>query len=388
MRVPLRLFPLAAAGLLACTAPNAQLDGPDLADAYDGAVAPDEGAGRGADLSSSIDLGGDDLAGAAAEDLAGAAADMATAAADLASSADLAIVPGSKCTIGGTQYAGGTLRPGNPCQHCQPALSTSAWSDRPDGTGCGAGLICASGACAAGCLIAASYHAPDTVNPANTCESCQPDRATSAWSPLPDGTSCGGANECVGGACTGGCKIGGVSYPAGTKNPANPCEACRPGASTTAWSPDDGASCGPGKVCLGDQCESGCFIDGFFHPPGAAGLPLPIGLPPEVSASCVTCEPLVSTSAWTPLADGTLCTTDAFPLPFPGAQPDGVCKMKRCEPRCFVNTTAYPVGAVHPTEKCQECVGGQAPFFFTGWGDRLDGTACGPGKTCQAGDCK
>ena len=56
-----------------------------------------------------------------------------------------------------------------------------------DGTApssCEPGAICHDGKCELGCLIGEILRAPDTFNPSNPCESCQPTLDTSAWSPV------------------------------------------------------------------------------------------------------------------------------------------------------------------------------------------------------------
>jgi hypothetical protein len=50
------------------------------------------------------------------------------------------------CLIGGLAYVSGDVNPANPCQGCWPATSTSAWSDLPDETSCSGGACC-SGTC-------------------------------------------------------------------------------------------------------------------------------------------------------------------------------------------------------------------------------------------------
>ncbi len=70
-----------------------------------------------------------------------------------------------------------------------------------------------------------------------------------------DGTSCGSGGICHTGACVSGCEIGAVYYTAAAANPDDPCESCQPGASTTAWSNvTDGTGCGNGQVCGHGQC--------------------------------------------------------------------------------------------------------------------------------------
>jgi hypothetical protein len=78
-----------------------------------------------------------------------------------------------------------------------------------------------------------------------------------------DGACCSGL-ICVQRSCRQGCRIDGKVYRAGTRNPANPCEGCRPGKSTTAWSPlNDGVSCNDGNRCTsGTVCQSGVCSGG------------------------------------------------------------------------------------------------------------------------------
>lgn len=54
---------------------------------------------------------------------------------------------GGACFINGTPVTSGSTSPSDACQTCQPAVSTTAYKTAPDGTSCGAGLTCHSGAC-------------------------------------------------------------------------------------------------------------------------------------------------------------------------------------------------------------------------------------------------
>ncbi len=47
-----------------------------------------------------------------------------------------------KCLIDGVCYLSGDLRPGNTCEECNPSLSTTAWSVKPDGSACNDGNAC------------------------------------------------------------------------------------------------------------------------------------------------------------------------------------------------------------------------------------------------------
>jgi formylglycine-generating enzyme required for sulfatase activity len=92
------------------------------------------------------------------------------------------------CTVGGAPYAAGATDPANACQECTPSASTVAWTPLADGTGCGPGDVCAAGACTAGCWIGGAFYAPDTAKPGSACESCQPAMTTSTWSNIAGST--------------------------------------------------------------------------------------------------------------------------------------------------------------------------------------------------------
>jgi len=47
-----------------------------------------------------------------------------------------------KCLIDGICYLPGDLRPGNTCEECNPSLSTTAWSVKPNGSACNDGNAC------------------------------------------------------------------------------------------------------------------------------------------------------------------------------------------------------------------------------------------------------
>jgi hypothetical protein len=108
------------------------------------------------------------------------------------------------CDIGGTIYSNGSVNPGNACLECVPGQSTSGWSNEPDGLSCAGGEVCASGACTPDCYIGGNLVAPGTPSPANPCLSCQPATSTTSYSDVTDGTPCGTGLSCAGGVCCGG----------------------------------------------------------------------------------------------------------------------------------------------------------------------------------------
>jgi hypothetical protein len=184
-------------------------------------------AGADGGAAGSVGAGGSD--GGAA----GSASDGGAAGTDGA--AGSAPDAGPRCQIAGATFTPDAPNPANACQSCQPAKSATAWSDLETGTSCGTGKYCNAGACAAGCLIAGAFRAADAPNPANACQSCQPAKSATAWSNVADGASCGNGQICGNGACGTQCVIAGAVFASGAANPANACQICQPGTSTTAW---------------------------------------------------------------------------------------------------------------------------------------------------------
>ncbi len=204
---------------------------------------------------------------------------------------------GPGCFISGTYYAASAPNPANPCQGCVPATSTTSWTSLATGTACGAGEVCNAGACQTGCYIGGMFYASGAANPSNACQSCQPATSTTAWSNVSDGTSCG-SEICIGGVCGSGCVISGTTYTSGASNPANPCQSCQPATSSTSWTnSSDGTGCGAGEVCSGGTCGSGCFIGGTVYAPGTA----------NPANSCQSCQPGTSTTVWSNVPDETSC---------------------------------------------------------------------------------
>lgn len=81
------------------------------------------------------------------------------------------------------------------CTHPQAAAGSS----------CGSGAVCtASGRCAPGCWIGGVHYAPGTTRPDIACQECNPALSTSTWSNKPAGTACDDGNVCTNGdACNG-----------------------------------------------------------------------------------------------------------------------------------------------------------------------------------------
>jgi hypothetical protein len=270
----------------------------------------------------------------------------------------------SQCFIGGTVYASGASDQGNACQTCQPSASTSAWTEATDGTQCGTGGICHVGSCVSGCEIGGVYYATSALNPNNPCQTCQPGTSLSAWSNLSNGTACGNGQVCASGSCGNQCDIGGTIYGSNATNPTNACQSCQPGTSTTTWTVvANGTGCGSGEICNAAACAPGCFIGGTIYASGAA----------NPTNACQSCQPGTSATAWTAVATGTSCGSGE------------ICESANCESGCFIGGTTYAPGAANPANACQSC---QPLSSTTGWIAVPDGTVCGSGQTCTGGTCQ
>jgi hypothetical protein len=196
---------------------------------------------------------------------------------------------GAGCFVDNMTWTTGAVNPMNACEVCAPGISTTAWSMRASGEACGSGLICGSGTCAAQCFINGTLIADNALDPANSCERCIAAQSTTTWSSIADGTSCGAGHVCSTGACNTGCFIAQAFIDAGVSNSINACETCDPASSTTSWSAlDDGASCGSGVICENHACVSKCVIEGGFIDAGAI----------DPSTLCRACLPATSTSEY------------------------------------------------------------------------------------------
>jgi hypothetical protein len=228
--------------------------------------------------------------------------------------------PGS-CTIASVLYPGGTINPDNACLGCQPSSSTNAWSIvGADGTSCDVGKVCHTGACQAGCGMAAIFYPPDAPNPDNTCQTCQPTVSTTAWSNL-EGTRCDTRKVCHAGTCQFGCVIGSTFYSEDAVNPDNSCQFCNPRASVAGWSdvpPGPALRCGTGQVCHAGACQAGCCMGSSssctYYAPGAANPAYPNGCNSN-------CNPTVSITDWEKAPNGTSCYSGSVA----GVCTNGVC---------------------------------------------------------------
>ncbi len=106
----------------------------------------------------------------------------------------------SGCFIGGVFSSPGAGQPGNTiCETCEPATSTSAWTAASEGTVCAMNEMCHDGLCLSGCFINETFYAAGAADPGNACQTCQPAVSTTTWTNA-DGITCSGGT-CCSGAC-------------------------------------------------------------------------------------------------------------------------------------------------------------------------------------------
>jgi hypothetical protein len=271
------------------------------------------------------------------------------------------------CYIGGVQYTTNEPNPDNACQSCQPATSTSAWTNVSNGTGCGNGQICASGKCGIQCDIATVTYPSGTTDPMNACASCQPGTSTSAWTNLANGSGCASGKVCNAGSCDSDCFINGNLFVSGQLEPTYPCKSCQPTVSTTAWeSIPNGTACPNGEVCSSGACVSDCYIGTELYSSGT----------PEPGNSCKSCQPATNASTWTAVATGTPC----------GSDDTKVCSAGACIDDCYIAGNSYPQGTLDPANPCKSC---QRTVSISAWTDVSTGTACGAddSEVCNNGSC-
>ncbi|MHB1846624.1 MAG: FG-GAP repeat domain-containing protein, partial [Deltaproteobacteria bacterium] len=271
------------------------------------------------------------------------------------------------CYIGTAFYPSLSPDPTNSCQLCEPASSTSAWTPvtgaPPTGGTCGAGQVCDTGACTAGCYIGGAFVAPGTLESGNSCQACDPGQATLAYSPVtgpaPAGGACPTGDVCDQGSCQPGCYVSGSYYQVNAASPTNSCETCQNATSTSQFEPftglaPSGGTCSAGQICNAGACQAGCYIASTVVAPSAQ----------QSGDSCEQCVPASSTSGWTALTglppDGGTCASDQ------------VCDNGACTNGCYIGGSFLAQGATDPNHPCRSCDDGWSNQVwspsFTLWG--------------------
>jgi uncharacterized repeat protein (TIGR01451 family) len=274
------------------------------------------------------------------------------------------------CTVGGTVYTAGQPNPANPCQTCQPSVSTSAFTNIADGTACNDGNACTSNdVCTAGVCAGTPYTcaAPDQCHQAGTCNG----DGTCSFADVADGTACNDGNACTqtdtcqAGVCTGGnpvvCNASDPCHVAGVCNPAT-------GQCSTPNAPD-GTACNDGNACTtNDVCTNGT-CGGTAYSCAA----------PDQCHQAGTCNG-DGTCSYANKADGTTCN-DGNACTQTDTCQAGVCTGSN-PVVCAASDQCHVAGTCNPSTG--QCSNPNAPNGTT----CNDGNACTQTDTCQAGVCK
>jgi hypothetical protein len=189
------------------------------------------------------------------------------------------------CLIAGVCVAAGEGSGTSMCAVCNPAVANNKWSTKPGcctvDADCPAVQICdnpicdaATGTCGStpklGCCTSDA-----SCNDGDLCTTDSCNLATGAClivpKTCPDASNCEpGACDATTGQCTtnvkvGACSIGGSCQLAGQASAVEPCLTCQPLVSATQWTPAAGAACDDGEVCtLNDACTEKGSCLGVF----------------------------------------------------------------------------------------------------------------------------
>lgn len=202
----------------------------------------------------------------------------------------LTILPVDDCLIDGVCYAAGEHNPENDCQACVPQVSTTAWSNRPEGSVCGSGLDteCDSpDACDGAGLCEVNYKpdgtpCPDEF-PANVCSFDLCEAGACTHPPQPQGLACGNPSdtECDnpdlcdgGGACNPSREGAGVACGSQSDTNCDNPDSCNGLGGCVVNHEIEGATCSDSDVCTSaDSCVSGnCVGQSVLLPPMVVAL--------------------------------------------------------------------------------------------------------------------
>ena len=299
------------------------------------------------------------------------------------------------------------------CNSTGPLAHNCTIDDEANGTSCTADSLactvdqCKSGVCnhdtiqSGKCLIAGVCRSAGDENGPNECMTCQPSEAQNAFTAVGDGTACDTDNkactvdQCSGGLCNhdtiagGWCHIATECVQEGNANGDNECKTCQPSKNKTKFTnvADLTACDTDGKGCTIDQCKSGacdhaqlktgwCLIDGSCTAEDAT----------EGDNECRTCQPLVSTTKYSSVADTTPCDSDSKECTVDQCQ-SGVCDHQTVAAGwCKIDDACVAGGAKDATNECMTC---QPTVSKSLYKPVTNGTACtGDGKACTVDQCK
>lgn len=148
-----------------------------------------------------------------------------------------------------------------------------------DGSSCGAGKVCLSGACIAACVPDVTCTPSGTADPCKTyvtsCDANLTHTTCAAATTKADGATCGSGNVCLAGACIAACVPEVTCTPSGTADPCQvyltTCDANLTHTTCAASSTKpNGATCGTGNVCSSGACIAACVPLSTCTPPPTA----------------------------------------------------------------------------------------------------------------------
>lgn len=291
-------------------------------------------------------------------------------------------------TCDASAVCGGTTRSCADAVTCNGTETCNEGSDRCD-TGasiCGAGQVCdaAANACVitcSGCAISGVCQAAGAINPANPCQSCQIATATTAWSPrtgatCDDGLFCTDVDTCDASAVCGGtmriCSDGVTCNGTETCNETgNRCSSgtttCGAGqvcdtTSDTCW------TCIPGAyVCIDVNTRWVCNSDGLTHSSAACSGGAIYGYSCTGAGSCTdrVCAPGTASSVCASATARQVCNADGLASSVSSCTTEQSCAGGICAVRCAD-------GILAASESCDD-------------GNVVNGDGCS--DTCQAGSC-
>lgn len=161
------------------------------------------------------------------------------------------------CSIEGQCIASGTAKPGDPCQVCDPAVSSTSWSSAFDGKSCSDNNACTNtdtcqgGVCTPGTAVAC--------DPPSDCQQpgvCNPHTGLCEYLPEIDGTLCASDGD----LCTVDlCEAGACVHTPRDCDDFNPCtiDSCNPVSGACEHEPIE---CDDGDACTVDSCVDGACV--------------------------------------------------------------------------------------------------------------------------------
>ena len=149
----------------------------------------------------------------------------------------------------------------NAVAQCQTSGRSCGGNSASNDGRCCAGLVCGTtGCCTAGCRINNTLYGSGATNPQNPCQSCQPSVSTTSWTNKSPGTTCNDNNACTtqdkcqAGTCSG-TALSCDDHNSCTQDTCDPARGCvRQNLNGTC---DDGNACTLGDTCSYGTCRAG-----------------------------------------------------------------------------------------------------------------------------------